>query len=77
MADLPSTRVTPSRPFTHTAIDYSGFIKVRSSKGRGQHATKGYVAVFVCLATKAIHLELVSDLTLAALIAAFQRFTAR
>lgn len=39
--------------------------------------TKAYVALFICLATKAIHLELVSDLTTAAFLAAFRQFIAR
>lgn len=50
---------------------------VRSAKGRGHHATKAYVAVFVCLATKAVHIELVGDLTTTAFIAAYERFAAR
>lgn len=77
MANLPPARVTAFRPFLHTSIDYSGFFKVRSAKGRGMHATKAYIAVFVCLSTKAIHLELVSDLTTSAFLAAFKRFTSR
>ena len=35
------------------------------------------MAVFVCFSTKAIHLELVSDLTATACLAAFRRFQAR
>lgn len=77
MGSLPAARVTPSRPFSRCALDYSGAILVRSAKGRGHHATKAYVAVFVCLATKAVHVELASDLTSAAFIAAYERFTAR
>lgn len=77
MAALPSARVTPSRPFSHTAMDYSGAVMIRSARGRGQHATKGYIAVFVCLVTKAIHIEVVSDLTSVAFIAAYKRFTGR
>lgn len=38
---------------------------------------KSYVCVFVCLATKAIHLELVSDLSAVAFISAFRRFVSR
>lgn len=54
---LPAARVFTSRPFLRSALEYSGAIMVRSAKGRGHHATKGYVAEFVCLATKAVHIE--------------------
>lgn len=77
MAALPAARVVPSRPFVNTALDYSGAIKVRASRGRGQHASKAYVCVFVCLATKAVHIELASDLSTDAFIAAYERFVAR
>ena len=39
--------------------------------------SKAYVSLFICLATRAIHLELVSDLTASAFIAALRRFMAR
>lgn len=77
MGDLPHTRVRPSRLFAATGVDYAGPISFRVSKGRGNASYKGYVAVFVCLCTKAIHLEAVSDLTTSAFIAALQRFFAR
>ena len=63
--------------FTHTGVDYCGPFLYRCSKGRGIKTTKGYITVFVCFATKAIHLELVSDLTTAAFLAALKRFTSR
>lgn len=50
---------------------------VRSAKGRGHHATKGYVAIFVCMATKAVHIELVGDLKSTGFLAAYERFAAR
>ena len=39
--------------------------------------SKSYVSLFIYLATRAIHLELVSDLTANAFIAALRRFMAR
>ncbi|XP_055912003.1 uncharacterized protein LOC129946017 [Eupeodes corollae] len=77
MGNLPAVRVRVSRPFTHTGVDYAGPIEVKSWKGRGGKIYKGYFAIFVCLATKAIHLEAVSDMTTQAFLAAFRRFTAR
>ena len=37
----------------------------------------GYVCLFVCLTTRAVHLEIVMDLTTEAFMAAFGRFVAR
>ncbi|XP_072941856.1 uncharacterized protein [Epargyreus clarus] len=77
MGDLPSARINPSRPFSHCGIDYTGHVSVKANKGRGIRTNKGYVAVFVCMATKAVHLELVSDLTASAFLAALHRMVAR
>lgn len=77
MGDLPRSRIVPSRPFLHTGIDYAGPIHIRTSKGRGHKSYKGYIAVFVCFATKAVHLELVTDQTTEAFVTAYRRFTSR
>ncbi|XP_076383133.1 uncharacterized protein LOC143260696 [Megalopta genalis] len=77
MGSLPRERVIESRPFTNVGVDYCGpfFVKERQHRNRGR--IKVYVAVFVCFATRAVHLELVSDLTSEAFIAALQRFIGR
>ncbi|XP_076299895.1 uncharacterized protein LOC143218550 [Lasioglossum baleicum] len=77
MGDLPNFRVTPSAPFSHTGLDYAGPIHILPIVGRGQKTRKYYFAVFVCLATKAVHLELVEDSSTAAFLAAFRRFVSR
>jgi hypothetical protein len=77
MADLPSFRVTPARPFVHSGLDFGGPFYIKSSKLKGARAQKAYLCVIVCMATKAVHLELVSDLTTDAFLAALDRFVAR
>ncbi|GFU92673.1 integrase catalytic domain-containing protein [Trichonephila clavipes] len=77
MDDLPTHRVTPSRPFSVCGVDYAGPINILRYRGRGAKTTKGYIALFVSFVTKALHLELVSDLTSEALIASLKRFCAR
>ncbi|XP_044760248.1 uncharacterized protein LOC123317705 [Coccinella septempunctata] len=77
MGSLPTPRVAPSHPFTHTGVDYAGPIQIRLSRGRGCKSYKGYIAVFICLSTKAIHIEAVTDLTSTAFMAAFRRFISR
>lgn len=77
MGDLPRIRVTPARPFLHSGVDFAGPFHVLMSRGRGAKTNKAYISIFVCMATKAIHLELVGNLTSQSFIGAFQRFIAR
>jgi len=77
MGNLPQERVTPARPFLRTGVDYAGPILIRTNKGRGHRANKGFISVFVCLSSKAVHLEVVSDYTAEAFLAAFRRFVSR
>ena len=77
MGSLPASRVTPSRPFSKTGIDYAGPFDIRPFRRRGIKTFKCYVALFVCLTTKAIHLEVVTDLTSDACLAAVNRFSSR
>ncbi|GFX01249.1 integrase catalytic domain-containing protein [Trichonephila clavipes] len=77
MGNLPKHRVTLERPFFSCGIDYAGPVLIKCNKGRGAKSTKGYIALFVCLATKAVHIEAVGDLTTDSFIAALRRFSAR
>ncbi|XP_055924772.1 uncharacterized protein LOC129956842 [Argiope bruennichi] len=77
MGDLPEGRVTLNRPFFVCGIDYAGPISILKHRGRGAKTTKGYMVVFVCFATKALHLELVTDYTSDSFIAALKRFCSR
>ncbi|XP_014356362.2 uncharacterized protein LOC106709163 [Papilio machaon] len=77
MGQIPDVRLKPSKPFKSSGVDYAGPINVRFSPGRGSKAYKGYICLFVCMVTRAVHLEVVSDLTAKGFIAAFRRFIAR
>ena len=77
MAPLPASRVIASRPFSRYGVDYAGPFQVLRSKGRGARSTKGYVAVFICHSTKAIHHELIGDLTTATFLGALHRLAGR
>ena len=77
MADLPFQRVNASPPFTHCGMDYAGPFNIKMGYTRKPVILEAYVCVFVCLSTKAIHLEVVSDASTPAFVAALQRFISR
>ena len=77
MGQLPASRLVPSRPFSKCGVDYAGPITTTPYKGRCNKTMKSYIALFVCFTTRAVHLELVSDLSTDAFIAALKRFVAR
>lgn len=77
MSDLPSVRVQPSRPFNITGVDFGGPLFIKSSHLRKAPLLKCYFAVFVCMVTKAVHIEVVSDLSTEAFILSLKRFISR
>ncbi|XP_071043395.1 uncharacterized protein [Parasteatoda tepidariorum] len=76
MGDLPAERVTPSSVFLNAGIDLCGPFEIKYKGQRKGTLQKIYVALFICMATKAVHID-VSDLTSEALIATLKRFFAR
>lgn len=77
MGDLPRERVTPSRPFTSVGIDFAGPFAIKCVGHRSNIRFKAYVALFICLSTRAIHLEVVSSLSTDQFLMSFSRFVAR
>ncbi|XP_047996386.1 uncharacterized protein LOC125234220 [Leguminivora glycinivorella] len=59
------------------SVDFAGPVNVRMSPGRGTKTFKAYICIFICMVTKAIHIECVSNMTMEAFMAAFRRFTSR
>ena len=57
-------------PFTVTGIDFTGalYIQVNSVE------SKVYICLFMCTTTRAVHLEIVTDLTTETFLLALRRF---
>ena len=77
MGQLPMERVTPDIVFERVGVDYAGPMYVKHGHVRKPTIVKAYVCVFVSLSVKAVHLEVVSDLTTEAFIATLRRFISR
>lgn len=77
LGDLPHERVTRNYAFDCTGIDFCGPFLIRYKNQRKGTYHKMYVCIFVCLVTRAIHLEIVSDLTTESFLATLKRFFAR
>lgn len=74
MATLPNARLAAyAHPFSYVGIDYLGPLDVAV----GRRSEKRYVAVFTCLVTRAVHLEVAFTLSTESCIMAIRRFIAR
>ena len=72
MADLPSDRTSPSPPFFSTGLDCFGPFIVRD----GRKEVKRYGLLFTCLASRAVHIEVLTDMTTDCFILGLRRFIA-
>ena len=77
MGQLPPDRATPSPPFSVTGLDFAGPFTTLRGNQRKPTQVKTYICLFVCFSTKAVHLELCSDLSAETFIDALRRLTAR
>ncbi|XP_065084788.1 uncharacterized protein LOC135706997 [Ochlerotatus camptorhynchus] len=77
MGDLPVCRLEGEYPFYRVGIDLCGPISIKQRNKRSTVVHKGWIVLFICLDTKAIHLEIVSELSTGAFMAAFDRFVSR
>ena len=77
MADLPEDRIAPSPPFTFVGVDVFGPwpVVVRRTRG-GSANSKRWGLLFTCLVSRAVHIELLEELSSASFINALRRFLA-
>jgi len=60
-----------------TSLEYAGPISLSLGPPRNKSITKGYIAIFVCFVTKAVHIDVVTSLFTKSFLAALRRFIAR
>ncbi|XP_062573876.1 uncharacterized protein LOC134235746 [Saccostrea cucullata] len=73
MPALPKKRVSESAPFTYMGVDYFGPIFIKTETGN----KKVWVSLFTCLVVRAIHLELMQDMSTEQFLLGLRRFIAR
>lgn len=68
-------KTVPARPCINSEADYCRPLCVHY-KVRGKRPTNTFIAVFYCYSMKAVHLELISDLSTESFISLLKQFTA-
>ena len=72
---LPTFRIREEPPFTHTGVDFAGPLYIRTT---GSSATnKAWICLFTCCVVRAVHLEIVTDMSTETFIRCLKRFAAR
>ncbi|VDN02074.1 unnamed protein product, partial [Onchocerca ochengi] len=73
MPNLPETRVKQSRTFERNGLDYLGPLPIKSDNGM----VKRWISLFTCFTTRAVHPEVVENLTAESFLHVLRRFVAR
>ncbi|XP_053400480.1 uncharacterized protein LOC128557280 [Mercenaria mercenaria] len=77
MSDLPPCRVTASAPFTYVGVDTFGPWSILTRKTRGgANNSNRWAILFSCLYTRAVHVEVVEDMSASCFINALRRLIA-
>lgn len=73
MPNYPESRIERSRTFARIGLDYLGPVNAKTENG----LVKRWIALFTCFTTRAVHLELVEDLSAENFLTTLRRFVAR
>ena len=77
MADLPSVRLTQAPPFTYVGVDFFGLYITEEGRKEGRKESQRYGALFTCLVSRAIHIEVYNSLETDSFLNTLRRFIAR
>ena len=73
LCSYPKARVTESTPFSFVGLDYMGPLYVKTNESR----KKVWICFFTCIVTRAIHFEVVHDMSSEEFLLCFRRFIAK
>lgn len=77
MADLPADRMSSCPPFTFVGVDVFGHWNISTRRTRGGSAcSKRWAVLFTCLSSRAVHIELIEEMSSSSFINALRRFQA-
>ena len=62
-ASLPAAGVQAAMPFEVTGVDFAGPLTVTPLPGDSTEMEMAYISLFLCATSRAVHLELVRDLS--------------
>lgn len=88
MGNLPADRVTQAECFLRTGLDFAGPFTIKKQRGRPpaiEHCSKqpvtstlkAWIVIFICLSSRAVHIDVLLGLTIEEFLAAFERFKMR
>ena len=72
---LPRFRVQESRPFSHTAVDFAGPLHVKTFGVT--KSEKMWISLYTCCVTRAVHIDVVPDMSTETFVRSLKRFCAR
>ena len=73
---LPIFRVKEGPPFTYVGVDFAGPVNLRADMVTGSNG-KVWLCLYTCCVVRAVHIDIVFDLSVQSFIRSFKRFTAR
>ncbi|XP_071833874.1 uncharacterized protein [Apostichopus japonicus] len=77
MADLPKERVSEAPPFTFVGVDVFGPFSINSRRTRAcASQPKRWAALFTCMVTRGVHIEVLESMDSSSFINALRRFFA-
>ena len=69
---MPKHKMNLLKPFNHVGVDYTGHLWITDEKTGA--SSKMYILIFTCLNIRAVHFELLPDMSVRNFLLAFQRF---